>query len=418
MPTSADFGELRSLLAKPPSARAFAQLCGLVGDGGLSQEVLTYLQSSLSRWPDDLRRAVPERWITPLLQSTPPPGVVLCTSLTIEEEEHGIHWHNIDALTGAPELTNLRHLHLARHRMGQHLITHLVDAPALAKIDHLELVDQEVGELGVLSILTSPHLGNMRHLNLQGNDLTSSDLEDLQDLSLRTLDTWTLSTNELGDEGAALLAKTPSMAQLHALQLDENELEDPGVRALAASSHLSGLTHLNLSNNFNLTPDAIASVARSQHLTRLQHLGLGDINLEGAASLLLGRSDDHHPWRTLRLSGCGLLPKDLAMLCTTPTLQDLDLSFNRLTPAHIEVLTTSPALSGLRTLDLSHNRLSGADLDRLAGAPNLEGLRVLRICGNDLTAEDVRVFETPAWRDRLQEFSWEGDRFGWRSLLR
>ena len=95
-----------------------------------------------------------------------------------------------------------------------------------------------------------------------------------------------LSSNSLGDEGAAALAASPYLAQHTSLGLSENSIGDEGAAALAASPHLAQLTRLNLCEN-SIGDEGALALAASPHLAQLTNLYLWDNSIgdEGAALL-------------------------------------------------------------------------------------------------------------------------------------
>ncbi len=214
------------------------------------------------------------------------------------------------AVSRAAHLANLKTLHLGRNRFENDSAEHFAASPILANLEELDLAENELGETGGRALAASPHLGALRRLELRGNRLGpagaaalagSERLVSLQHLGLAeneigvarllsltrahdllrvpVLDLSTnvltaaglrviltcppgpvepgfvrlrelvLSHNELGNDGARVLAACPHLAELRTLRLVGCGIGDDGIRALAESPHLNQLVTLEVVNN-------------------------------------------------------------------------------------------------------------------------------------------------------------------------
>lgn len=87
-----------------------------------------------------------------------------------------------------------------------------------------------------------------------------------------------LSSCNLGDAGAALLAESGSLSELQGLELAYNSIGTAGVVALAGSASLSHLRRLHLTGN-RFTGEAIAALAADSNRMRLETLSLDDTGM-------------------------------------------------------------------------------------------------------------------------------------------
>ena len=81
------FGELRSVLARPPSEEVFVEVCALVEARDLPDEVLVYLADHLNRWPETITRRMPRPWAEEVLRGYGKrPAMRLCRDLIVERQ--------------------------------------------------------------------------------------------------------------------------------------------------------------------------------------------------------------------------------------------------------------------------------------------------------------------------------------------
>jgi uncharacterized protein (TIGR02996 family) len=214
------------------------------------------------------------------------------------------------AVARCEHLAGLRRLALTRNRLGDDAAEQLAASPHLANLAELDLGDNEIGETGARAIAASPNFVQLQKLELRGNRLGPAGAEALagserlvalhrlgladNDVGLPRLHTLSrahdllrvpvldlsangltpaglqviltrpagadpaavrlteldLSFNEqLADDGARMLARSPSLANLIVLRLERCGIGDDGARALANAPHLNRVEHLTLENN-------------------------------------------------------------------------------------------------------------------------------------------------------------------------
>ncbi len=207
-------------------------------------------------------------------------------------------------------LSGLKILHLGRNRFEDDSAEILANSPMLSNLVELDLTENELGETGARSLAASSYHGNVRYLELRnnrigptgaeaiagserltslhrlglsGNEIGVARLHSLSrahdllrvpilDLSVNGLNAGglkviltratpmnetggvrivdlNLGQNELGNEGARVLAGCPLLSGLRVLRLANCGIGDEGARALAESPHLNQLTTLDLGFN-------------------------------------------------------------------------------------------------------------------------------------------------------------------------
>jgi uncharacterized protein (TIGR02996 family) len=127
-------------------------------------------------------------------------------------------------LTGIPQLSRVRALHLTDCHIGDDGAKELADCRFLCELRTLRLGNNLLSDEGVELIATSPHLTSLEHLVLR--------------------------RNLIGDDGARWLASSTTLGRLSHLDLAENLIGEVGARALASTSRLLGLSRLDLSGQY------------------------------------------------------------------------------------------------------------------------------------------------------------------------
>jgi uncharacterized protein (TIGR02996 family) len=151
--------------------------------------------------------------------------------------------HEAGLLASAP-LDALTHLHLDAD-LDAEAVGLLAASPRLAGLRWLDLSSNPMGDEGAAALAASPHLRGLAYLDL--------------------------GYCEIGPRGAAALAASPNLARLRYLSLTRNELGDDGVRALAASPHLGELRVLELVG-VEAGEEGLRSLARSRGMGNLRRL--------------------------------------------------------------------------------------------------------------------------------------------------
>ena len=237
-------GDLRSLLARPPSATLFARICGRLGGCDLADEIVEYLAGQLARWPAQIRRPLPLEWLD--------------RARALDEAQGWEHspWASF-------RLANTLDLRYTRGDDNEWWVLEglafvLERRPeALSSIRVLDAgwsslaARPEEGPAHLLERLVAcPGLGGLVELDLTGADVPWALLEALGDAAhLRELERLRLSNNVLGWEPLDVLARSPLLGQLTTLTLRDCYLSSLSLEALASSPHVGRLRVLMLDWN-------------------------------------------------------------------------------------------------------------------------------------------------------------------------
>ncbi len=249
-----EFGELRSLLAQPPSEQVFDQITDVLGveERADDDPVLSYLEGHLRRWPTDLIRRVPEDWLIFITHDIwPMPAMRLCNALrvddfdeddferflpklphlqTLEVQDTSLSSETLaDFIPALPDLLTLRVTHCHLH--AEHVVALSPGFPRLRVLD-LRYTHLREGVLTYLKEDSELFVG-LRVLHLQGNHLDASDLEALTSFDLRALRHLDLRHTYGSLES---LANCPSLSGLEWLDIDV--MHPSRAQCLGESEHL------------------------------------------------------------------------------------------------------------------------------------------------------------------------------------
>lgn len=201
--------------------------------------------------------------------------------LTLRVSRNRLTDEGVEHLATSPHLTQLEELDLSENELGEVSGQLLADSAHLSRLRRLELAGNRLGPAGATALARSGRLETLSYLGLAGNNLGNPRLHTPHEISpllrvpqlnlssngldavgllallspvsepplgpsVRELD---LSHNALGDEGAVVISRSPSLSRLRVLRLVGCGIGDRGAAALAESPYLTGLRELNLENN-------------------------------------------------------------------------------------------------------------------------------------------------------------------------
>jgi len=182
-----------------------------------------------------------------------------------------------------------------------------------------------------------------------------------------------LSGEEIGDEGAVVLAKTLPLTQVNKLYIQGNSIGQEGAKAIAKAIPNSNLEELYIYKN------------------SIGNQGLNAIAEELPASQL----------KVLNVSGNSLCHKGIQFLIEAlleSQIETLNLSCNSIGNEGAELIGSCLSeLKTLKTLDLSVNSIS--DISLLLCTISTSNLRALYLCNNPLD---------PTFRNQLQSLAGQG----------
>lgn len=245
----------------------------------------------------------------------------------------------------------------------------------------------------MLEFVKSEALSQLVHLNLRWGDLTPAGiatlaacprLKDLKKLELRY-------HYSIKNEGIEALITSPYITQLEHLDVSQTHAGSRGFQALAQSNfsrHLRELHYWNDVNEASIAKDFAASTS----LTKLRHLGLSNTSSQDIGELLM--SANAATLRTFEFNACDeMTPAHFQLITTSPhltQLEELNLSNLALDDQHMKLCSTSQAFDALHTLDLSENTITSEGIKALAEASWMRGVTSLDLSNNPL---DTRTFE-------------------------
>lgn len=191
--------------------------------------------------------------------------------------------------------------------------------------------------------------GMVVSLEMSCHSLTYQGLQSLLDQvqpgQLQGLACWD-GHHLLGDEGAAVIARSSPLVGLERLELASEGLSDVAVELLAQSDHMRSVTSLDLGGN---------------------PVGLRGVEALGGSHMLQGLT-------YLELSFTDLDDDSVALLCTFPelqTLRELDLAENAIGDEGARALASSPHLAHLKGLHLYECSIEFEGARAIARSPYL-----------------------------------------------
>jgi uncharacterized protein (TIGR02996 family) len=145
----------------------------------------------------------------------------------------------------------------------------LAQSGILARITQLT-IRGSIGDAGAGALAESPDIGRIERLNLKSVGMTDGGLAHLLEAKDFRPKSLALTDNEITDQGATELARSPVAERLECLYLSRTKVADDGVAALAQSPHLGRLERLTLSALEELTEQGARALAESAYLTSLR----------------------------------------------------------------------------------------------------------------------------------------------------
>lgn len=459
-----DFGELRSLLHRPPTKKTWLDLCDEIerwdaDSTELLTVVLPYAEAFLENYPDELR-VMPVSWRNALLASgkLDLPWYAWARTmningerLRIRETRHLVQCKHLTGLTRldifaqisqtafgllvqAPYLTSIKTLGLRQTNIEDAQFSKLITAPMFERgLRSLDLGWSGVSERGLQALALSKHMSGLEVLGLEGcrnlrpqgswrKIVQGAHLPSLRELDVSKIWLGQTHLDELHDGGL--------LERLTRLDISYNELGDARLSKLLSQHDVTSLRSLNLWNT-SLEGDFHEVICEKDPLPNIERLDLGNNRLKStqACALLEGGSFQSLRELSFRSNSLGDDPDELSKLPMLPnlealnlwsnhlgnngaialaaspilsTLRSINLRHNYLGIRGVEALLSSPHLEQVEELDLSVNRLDSAAIDLLARTDALPKLTRLRLLQNKLGPHDVmRIRENPNWPEEL-----------------
>lgn len=327
---SPDFGELRSLMQRPPDEDSWDRLCALIDqwpDERFMREALPYIEAHISRW-DDLHRAAPWGWMERLMQAKPLPGLGLVKTL------------------------DLRSRRLRQDQIERILCSDWTDQLTQAYLPYMSL---NADTLALLADHGSWR--KLRILSLDQNRLGSKGPQPLHGCAWPALEELYLEGVFMGVQGFVAALDAPWQQTLHTLDASNFIFGAHGLPLRLDVSHIKRLY-------FNWVRPAPAAWA----------------------TLI------DWPWESLEvlsLEGRELSLDELGQFLSSPMaegLKLLGLNWNTIGPTGAKLLAHASSLARLEGLDLRRNSITDEGARALMDAPWFGQLRSLRLEKNQLSA--------------------------------
>jgi hypothetical protein len=237
-----------------------------------------------------------------------------------------------------------------------------------------------------------------------------------------SLETLTITSSGIGDEGLRALAGSTQLCHLAELRLLNNPISDAGVQALVASPLLNGLRVLTVradaygAGHF-LSDASLVALSRSAGVERLERLDLHGACLGDSAALALANSRFLRNLTHLELGWNPVDPMQLLLDASYPGNPPPRSTW--ITDQGAVALAAAPHLAGLRRLSLSNHRISDAGARALASSPHLAGLTWLDLQQNVIGPEGVQALIESPYLTRVAYLGLSdnpgGPRFDWWS---
>ena len=180
---------------------------------------------------------------------------------------------SLQSLLQSEHCQSLRVLRLDRCNLLDHSIQFLANTPTLRSLRTLSLAGNSVGSSSVLFLARSAHLTELRELRLSENHLGVEGAIALCSQPTFRLTTLDLGSNDIGNDGAAALARCPQLADLRRLDLPTNAVGNLGLEALIRSPYVLNLEQLNLYHN-HVSSRGVQLLSDSAFAAKLSFLDL------------------------------------------------------------------------------------------------------------------------------------------------
>ena len=313
---------------------------------------------------DDLMEDQPDLIASQLERWAAAPVLGRMESLKSEEAEIGAAGWRV--LLESPHKDQLRALELSDHDSNPEVAAAIAAAP-MQQVQQIRFVGHmaaSLGDAGVQLLASSPNLSGLLALDLwncrcgSGAAQAIASSEHLHRLERLHFGGGSYATNELGPEGGQALGSAAHLRQLRVLNLDFNSLTDDGAGPIPESEGLPALEVLSLQANELTNVSVRCFMSAHQRLPKLRALNLAHNDIDGGGAEFL--------------AGCKLMEQ----------LDELSLYHNNVGPSGVYALCNSFKTTSLKRLNLTQNPLgaeSAKVADALIQSPALQGLEQLDI---------------------------------------
>ncbi len=297
---------------------------------------------------------------------------------------------------GLVPIPGLRELSITGRFVNRGAFGGLADSPFLSTLRVLTVRDCNLGVEGFQELVASPHLGNLTALRVPNNSIGNGGIDALYaSVSLTSLTELDLSEEasygRYGEDpivdaaGLEMLAAWSGMERMRSLTLSGNEVGRTGLAVLLQSPRCSGLKKLVL-RAAGLNNPAMQEFRNAPPELRLDVLDVGE-NLLGDRGIAdLANAPCLRELKVLDLDSCELPQSAARRLAKAPllgSLRSLNLNHNSFgAEGLLALLNANPAC--LHTLQMVNNDLGDEGASHLAESPASDSLLKLNLAENDL----------------------------------
>jgi hypothetical protein len=179
-----------------------------------------------------------------------------------------------EALAQSPATTAFRRLELNERTLGETGMKAIFSARWIKNAERLKLYNQQAGD-GIAPYLSSLSGGAIQRLELLHNNLGRASAHALGSIDLSNLRHLYLSSNPLGDGGAAAILRNKTLTNLEEIHMQGVGAGLLTARAIAENTSLRSLKIMFLGNDLGVESGRL--LADTPHLASLRQAHLGGI---------------------------------------------------------------------------------------------------------------------------------------------
>lgn len=296
----------------------------------------------------------------------------------VEFSDTAIDHHGVVRLLSSEHLPALCELEIThgRGRYGREALTAILQTPLLGQIHTLKWWSDDLGAEGAHMIAHCDALQHLEVLWIWANSIGDDGLTSIANSPyFDHLKDLRIQNNAIGNRGMRALNQSALIQHLHILELGSNHIEDVALLAFIDALQTSSLRQLDLCEL--CTPEVLMQLAHSPQLSQLTSLDVNDCELYDVDAAPLFEPQTTFQPTTLNLELNHFTDKTLIALANAPhmhALQVLNLADNAIGDAGAQALARSPYLHNLTNVDMSINQISDQGAMALAQSPHLTSL--------------------------------------------
>jgi len=219
-----------------------------------------------------------------------------------------------------------------------------------------------------------------------------------------TLQSLSLSYNNIGDNGTTIIASAMSISRLQFLDLGYNNIGDSGAAAISSALPKSRLQFLDLGGN-NIGDSGAAAIGSALPNSRLQTLVLYNNRIGPSGAATIGSALPNSRLQTLYLWGNSIGPSGAATIGSAlpnSTLQTLYLSYNNIGDSGAAAISSALPNSTLQILDLGSNNIGPSGAAAIGAALPNSTLQSLYLGSNNIGPSGAAIIGSALPNSTLQ----------------